>query len=124
MKSLLNCRLNAENLKQNGNELYKQKKYQEALEMYSEAIRLLPCAAYYGNRSATYMMLNKYKDALADAQQSTSIDKEFTKVSVSPHRICYFVECLCDNKLLYLYVGHIHCTTYVHNLLRCTDSLI
>ncbi|KAF6036840.1 DNAJC7 [Bugula neritina] len=52
----------------------------EALELYSEAIRLLPsCAAYYGNRSATYMMLQKYSDALADAQQSTSIDKEFTK---------------------------------------------
>jgi len=73
---------NPENLKQNGNELYKQKKYREALAMYSEAIRLVPsCAAYYGNRSATYMMLNKYKDALDDAQQATSIDKEFTKVS-------------------------------------------
>ncbi|XP_067934416.1 dnaJ homolog subfamily C member 7-like isoform X1 [Watersipora subatra] len=70
---------NAESLKQNGNELYKQKKYMEALEMYSQAIRLLPCAAYYGNRSATYMMLNKYNDALADAQEATSIDKEFTK---------------------------------------------
>jgi len=55
----------------------------EALELYSEAIRLLPsCAAYYGNRSATYMMLQKYSDALADAQQSTSIDKEFTKVRI------------------------------------------
>ena len=51
--------------------------------MYSEAIRILPsCAAYYGNRSATYMMLNKYKDALEDAQQSTQIDREFTKVGL------------------------------------------
>lgn len=74
-------RNNAENLKKSGNELYKQKKYREALEMYSEAIRLLPsCAAYYGNRSATYMMLNKFTDALEDAKQATSIDKEFTKV--------------------------------------------
>lgn len=74
--------MNAENLKNDGNELYKQKKYQEALEMYSQAIRLLPsCAAYYGNRSATYMMLNKFHDALEDAKQATTIDKEFTKVS-------------------------------------------
>lgn len=73
--------MNAEDLKKNGNELYKQQKYREALEMYSEAIRLLPsCAAYYSNRSATYMMLNKYKDALEDAQQSTQIDKAFIKV--------------------------------------------
>lgn len=79
----LDYRMDAENLKQNGNELYKQKKYREALKMYSEAIRLIPsCAAYYGNRSATYMMLNKYKDALEDAKQSTAIDKEFTKVSL------------------------------------------
>ena len=82
---MLDCfRNNAENLKKNGNELYKQKKYREALEMYSEAIRLLPtCAAYYGNRSATYMMLNKFTDALEDAKQATSIDKEFTKVGIS-----------------------------------------
>lgn len=54
--------------------------------MYSEAIRLLPsCAAYYGNRSATYMMLNKFTDALEDAKQATTIDKEFTKVGLPWH---------------------------------------
>lgn len=39
------------------------------------------CAAYYGNRAAAYMMMNKYKDALIDIRESLRIDKTFVKVS-------------------------------------------
>jgi len=38
------------------------------------------CAAYYGNRSAAYMMLSKYDRALDDARRATQIDPEFVKV--------------------------------------------
>jgi len=38
------------------------------------------CAAYYGNRSAAYMMLSKYDRALDDARRSTQIDPAFVKV--------------------------------------------
>ena len=37
-------------------------------------------AAYYGNRAATYMMMNKYLDALEDARQSVRLDDTFVKV--------------------------------------------
>ena len=37
------------------------------------------CAAYYGNRSATYMMLAKYAEALEDARQAVRLDELFTK---------------------------------------------
>ena len=37
------------------------------------------CASYYGNRSAAYMMLEDYRKALADAQQSISLDEGFVK---------------------------------------------
>ena len=37
-------------------------------------------AAYYGNRSAAYMMMTKYDRALDDARRATQIDPTFVKV--------------------------------------------
>ena len=70
----------AELKKENGNQLYKIKQYRSALPLYTEAIELCPeTAAYYGNRAACYMMLNKYRDALDDARKSVSLDSNFVK---------------------------------------------
>ncbi|XP_076445669.1 dnaJ homolog subfamily C member 7-like [Babylonia areolata] len=70
----------AETKKEEGNTFYKQQKYREALECYTQAINLCPsCAAYHGNRAATYMMLKKYKEALRDAQQALQLDPSFIK---------------------------------------------
>ncbi|KAI8761325.1 dnaJ homolog subfamily C member 7-like [Biomphalaria glabrata] len=70
----------AEAKKEEGNTFYKQHKYSEALACYSDAINLCPnCAAYYGNRSATYIMLHKFKDGLADAQYALQLDTGFVK---------------------------------------------
>merc|ERR1711962_807806 len=66
--------------KEEGNNLYKDHKYTEALACYTEAITICPtCAAFYGNRSATYIMLNKYKEGLADAQLAIQLDTGFVK---------------------------------------------
>jgi len=49
--------------------------------MVAVFLELCPkCAAYYGNRAATYMMLLKYDKALEDARKSTQIDPLFVKV--------------------------------------------
>ncbi|GJQ86591.1 hypothetical protein Trydic_g7825 [Trypoxylus dichotomus] len=70
----------AELKKENGNQLYKIKQYRSALPLYTEAIELCPDAAsYYGNRSACYMMLNLYQDALEDARKSVQLDSAFVK---------------------------------------------
>lgn len=70
----------AEEKKNSGNDLYKIKRYDAALQLYTEAINLCPeTPAYYGNRSATYMMLGDYKAALRDAKQSVQIDAFFEK---------------------------------------------
>ncbi|KAK3721197.1 hypothetical protein RRG08_044207 [Elysia crispata] len=70
----------AEAKKEQGNVFYKEKKYSEALAFYSEAINICPeCAAYYGNRAAAYIMLQKYKDGLADAQYALQLDTGFVK---------------------------------------------
>ncbi|KAL3854349.1 hypothetical protein ACJMK2_013622 [Sinanodonta woodiana] len=67
-------------LKELGNTYYKEKKYTDALNYYTQAINLCPtCAAYYGNRSATFMMLNKYAEALEDARQAIRLDGQFVK---------------------------------------------
>ncbi|XP_050309250.1 dnaJ homolog subfamily C member 7 [Anthonomus grandis grandis] len=70
----------AELKKENGNQLFKVKQYRSALPFYTEAINLCPdTPAYYGNRAACYMMLNKYREALDDARKSVQLDPKFLK---------------------------------------------
>jgi DnaJ family protein C protein 7 len=70
----------AEEKKIEGNAFYAKKDYESAVRLYTEAIELCPtCAAYYGNRAATYMMLYKYEKALEDARTSTQINPNFVK---------------------------------------------
>lgn len=70
----------AELKKDNGNQLYKIKQYKSALPFYTEAIELCPDSpTYYGNRSACYMMLNRFELALEDARKSVQLDAKFEK---------------------------------------------
>nr|XP_026487450.1 dnaJ homolog subfamily C member 7 [Vanessa tameamea] len=79
----------AEEKKESGNHLYKFKNYKGALVMYEEAIKLCPeNAAYYGNRSACYMMLGMYKNALEDAQKAVALDNTFTKGYIRMAKCC------------------------------------
>jgi DnaJ family protein C protein 7 len=80
IQQLQSAEQKAEEKKLTGNAFYSSKDYEAAVRLYSEAIELCPkCAAYYGNRSAAYMMLSKYMLALEDARMSTQIDPQFTK---------------------------------------------
>ncbi|XP_052898822.1 dnaJ homolog subfamily C member 7 isoform X3 [Anopheles moucheti] len=70
----------AEEKKNSGNDEYKSKRYEVALRLYSEAIHLSPeTVAYYGNRSACYMMLGDYRSALNDVKTAISIDEKYEK---------------------------------------------
>lgn len=66
--------------KETGNQLYKIKQYRSALPLYSEAINLCPdTAAYYGNRAACYIMLNRFEDALEDVRKAVQLDPTFVR---------------------------------------------
>lgn len=70
----------AEQAKAEGNEFYKNKKYNDALEKYSEAHMLDPMSPIYlGNRSAVYMALEKFNLSLTDSAESIKLDPTYTK---------------------------------------------
>lgn len=70
----------AELKKENGNQLFKIKQYRSAIPLYTEAIGLCPdTASYYGNRSACYMMLGSFREALEDARKAVQLDPNFVK---------------------------------------------
>ena len=57
----------AEQFKQRGNAYYKNEDYQEAVRFYTQAISLCPEeGAYYGNRSAAWLMLKEYRRCVSD----------------------------------------------------------
>lgn len=70
----------AESFKEQGNAYYAKKDYHEAYNYYTKAIDMCPKnASYYGNRAATLMMLGRFREALADAQQSVRLDDSFVR---------------------------------------------
>ena len=79
----------AEERKEEGNQLYKAKKYVEALQKYTQAIELCPeNPAYYGNRAACHMMLSQYNKALDDAKTAVGLDANFVKGYVRIAKCC------------------------------------
>jgi len=79
----------ADQRKEEGNQLYKTRSYREALQKYSEAISLCPqTASFYGNRSACHMMLSQFSQALQDAKTAVQLDRDFVKGYVRVAKCC------------------------------------
>ncbi|XP_055349067.1 serine/threonine-protein phosphatase 5-like [Paramacrobiotus metropolitanus] len=73
-------RLKAEQLKDEGNELFKQGHYEQAVELYSQAIDWNPSvAAYYANRSFAYLRFELFGSALEDASKAVKLDPKYLK---------------------------------------------
>lgn len=73
---------NPESLKEAGNKALVAGKYDEALELYNQAIELskdAPNHIYYSNRAEVYLQLKKYEECLADCEVSLDINKEYAK---------------------------------------------
>lgn len=69
-----------EKLQAQGNACFKAKKYEDAVMAYSRAIAFCPeLASLYGNRSAAYYMLKKFREAAVDATKACKLDPFYVK---------------------------------------------
>ncbi|KAI8377693.1 uncharacterized protein BYT42DRAFT_571242 [Radiomyces spectabilis] len=72
--------LSAEDIKNQGNQQFKQGNYDEAVKLYTEAIAASPkTSTYYANRAAALTMMAKYKDAVSDCRMATELDPNNVK---------------------------------------------
>ena len=70
----------AETLKQEGNKLFKEGKYTEACDRYTQALKHDPSnSVIYSNRSAAHAKLEKYDLALSDAMKCIELNPQWSK---------------------------------------------
>ncbi|CAO2834393.1 unnamed protein product [Amaranthus hypochondriacus] len=89
-QSNLMCKLDPEELKLLGNDNYKQGKYEEALELYDQAIGIdSNIAAYRSNKSAALTALGRILEAVFESREAVRIDPFYQRAH---HRlaILYF----------------------------------
>ncbi|KAJ0232494.1 Outer envelope protein 64 [Hirschfeldia incana] len=66
--------------KEKGNQAFKEKQWQKAIGLYSEAIKLNDKnGTYYSNRAAAYLELGSFRQAEADCTKALSLDKKNIK---------------------------------------------
>ena len=69
-----------ETLKNQGNDAVKAKNFPLAIECYTKAIAVKPTEhTYYSNRATAYQSIDKYNEALADAEKCISIKEDFAR---------------------------------------------
>jgi len=70
----------AQDIKKEGNQYYVKKEWKSAIEFYTKAIDADPTdAAFYSNRSACYMQVNQFNEALQDAVICRQLRPEWPK---------------------------------------------
>eukprot|EP01060_Flectonema_neradi_P010377 TRINITY_DN17457_c1_g1_i1.p1 TRINITY_DN17457_c1_g1~~TRINITY_DN17457_c1_g1_i1.p1 ORF type:complete len:485 (+),score=97.63 TRINITY_DN17457_c1_g1_i1:48-1457(+) len=89
---LLKAARRFENVKQEANDLFKARQYEEADEKYTEALLIDPQnkklnSVLFNNRAANRMSLKRYEDALKDVNKAIEADEYFTKALVRRSRI-------------------------------------
>lgn len=75
----------SEILKGEGNAHFKSAEYTEAIDKYSEALKLCPVvhkndrAILYGNRAAAYKYLEQREEAISDCSQAVELNPDYLK---------------------------------------------
>lgn len=67
-------------IKAKGNDAYIAKKYDEAIDLFTQAIKLDPSVGiYYSNRAAAYSASQQHEKAVEDAKESIRLNPSFSK---------------------------------------------
>jgi DnaJ family protein C protein 7 len=69
----------ADKMKEEGNELFKNGDFKEAIKRYTQAIEQAPSAAIYANRAAAYLALKNNSAVITDCEAALSLDPNFVK---------------------------------------------
>ncbi|XP_045541020.1 tetratricopeptide repeat protein 1 [Papilio machaon] len=110
-------RIQAEGLKNEGNEAFKIGEYEKSIEKYTEGLRICPLqfeqqrSILYCNRSAAKMKLENYKRAIKDCSKAIELDDKYLKAyyrrAQSYEATEKYDECLADfKKILELDPAH------------------
>lgn len=73
------------NFKSKGNRFFKESKYLEAINCYTKAIEECPAdktedlSTFYQNRAASYEMLGKYEEVIADCGKAIELNNRYVK---------------------------------------------
>ncbi|CAL9148367.1 translocon at the outer membrane of chloroplasts 64-like [Musa acuminata AAA Group] len=102
-KSSITNEESAEIAKEKGNVAYKDKQWQKAISLYTEAIKLNgKNATYYSNRAAAYLELGSYLQAEADCSSAINLDKKNVKAylrrGTAREMLGYYKEAIEDFK--------------------------
>ncbi|XP_059289013.1 uncharacterized protein LOC132042513 [Lycium ferocissimum] len=71
--------IDANSEKELGNELFKQKKFNEAIDCYSRSIALSPTAVAYANRAMAYLKIKRFQKAENDCTEALNLDDRYIK---------------------------------------------
>ena len=83
--------------KSKGNKLFKDSKYNEAIDCYTKAINDCPedkseeLSTFYQNRAASYEMLRKYKQVIEDCDKAIQLNNRYVKALVRRAKGFHFI---------------------------------
>ncbi|XP_042383824.1 translocon at the outer membrane of chloroplasts 64-like [Zingiber officinale] len=102
-KSSISKKESAEIAKEKGNAAYKDKQWQKAINLYTDAIKLNEKnATYYSNRAAAYLEMGSYLQAEADCTDAINLDKKNVKAylrrGTAREMLGYYKEAIEDFK--------------------------
>ncbi|OMH78968.1 Mitochondrial import receptor subunit tom70, partial [Zancudomyces culisetae] len=66
-------------LKDKGNEYYRERSFEQAVETYTQAIKFSKDPVFYANRAACYSMMKKYEEVIEDCNEALKIDSKYIK---------------------------------------------
>ncbi|KAF7639444.1 hypothetical protein Mgra_00001120 [Meloidogyne graminicola] len=92
----------ANKIKEEGNELVKQSKFDEAILKYNEAIKLNRDPVYFCNRAAAYCRLEQYDLAIQDCRTALALDPNYAKAygRMGPQKMLLFPVKIVMTRLL------------------------